>query len=183
MFGTTSSDQNLILTGYVGPGQLAIARRVGERLRMPFVDFDSVFEQRAGMPGAEMRALYGEARLKTLEVELLQEVALYRGTAIHISGQTLMHSNNLARMRETGQIICIVASLDATLQRLHLALGARFHNPRERELALGTLRREWAIRKCEGIVELDTSYMTEDQMVEAIASRWRELSGAIDWRV
>ena len=73
-------------------------------------------------------------------------------------------------------------TLDAVLRRLHLALGARYHNPSERDIALGTLRREWAIRKQPGIVEIDTSYLSEDEMVEAIASKWREKSGVLDWR-
>ena len=173
-------DQNLILTGYIGPGQLAIARQVAERLRMPFVDFETILEDRAGLGGEELRIRFGEARLKTLESELAAEAALYRGTVIHISGKTLLA--HYARLSETGPVICIVATLDAVLRRLHLALGARYHDPHEREIALGTLRREWSIRKQPGITEVDTSYLSDDQMVEAIAACWRERSGVIDWR-
>lgn len=176
-----SIDQNLILTGYIGPGQSAVVRRVAERLRMPFVDFELLVEDRAGLAGEDLRIRFGEARLKTQESDLVGEVALYRGTVIHISGKTLVP--HFARLSATGPVICIVATLDAVLRRLHLSLGARYHNPSERELALGTLRREWAIRKVAGITEIDTSYMTEDQMVEAIAACWREKSGVIDWRV
>jgi shikimate kinase len=173
-------DQNLILTGYIGPGQLTVARRTAERLRMPFVDFESVLEERVELSGEEMRIRYGEARLKMLESELVTEVMLYRGTVIHISGKTL--GANYPRLSATGPVICVVATLDAVLRRLHLALGARYHNPNERELVLGTLRREWAIRKQEGVIEIDTSYLNEEQMVEAIAACWREKSGVIDWR-
>jgi shikimate kinase len=175
-------DQNLILTGYTGPGQLSLARRVAERLRMPFVDFELVLEDRADLSGEELRIRFGEARLKTLESELVTEVALYRGTLIHISGKTLMQAGHYARLSETGPVIVVVATLDAVLRRMHLALGARYHNPSERELVLGTLRREWAIRKQPGITEVDTSYLSEDAMVEAVAACWREKSGVIDWR-
>ncbi|MCC6804353.1 MAG: hypothetical protein IT319_15835 [Anaerolineae bacterium] len=178
----TPIDQNLILTGYIGPGQFSVARRVSERLRMPFVDFELVLEDRAGLAGEELRIRFGEARLKTLESELVDEIALYRGTVIHVSGKTLMQGTHYARLSETGPVICVVATLDAVLQRLHLALGARYHNPQERDLALGTLRREWAVRKQPGITEIDTSYMSETEMVEAVAARWREISGVIDWR-
>ncbi len=177
-----SIDQNLILTGYLGPGQLSITRQVAERLRMPYVDFELVLEDRAGLSGEDLRIRFGEARLKTLESELVDEVALYRGTVIHISGKTLQQSSHYARLSETGPVICLVATLDAVLRRLHLALGARFHDPHERDIALGTLRREWAIRQREGIVEIDTSYLTEDQTVEAITATWREQSGVLDWR-
>src|SRR4051794_29251482 len=104
-------DQNLILTGYTGPGQLALARRVAERLRMPFVDFEQVLEARADLSGEELRIRFGEARLKTLESELVTEVALYRGTLIHISGKTLLA--HYARLNATGPVICVVATLDA----------------------------------------------------------------------
>ena len=133
------------------------------------------------MPGEEVRALFGEARLKTLEGELLDEMVLYRGTVIHIGGQTLLRGG-FDRLRTTGPIICLVATIDAVLQRLHLALGARFHNPRERDLAVGTLRREWAIRKSEGIIEFDTSYLNEQQISEGIAKLWRDQAEVIDWR-
>ena len=176
-----SIDQNLVLTGYLGPGQLAIARRVADRLRMPFVDFESVLEDRADLSGEELRIRFGEARLKTMESELVTEIALYRATVIHISGKSLLP--NYARLAETGQVICLVATLDAVLHRLHLALGARYHDPNEREIVLGTLRREWAIRKQPGITEVDTSYMSEDQMIETVAAVWREKSGVIDWRI
>lgn len=177
---TSPVDQNLILTGYLGPGQLTIARRVAERLRMPFVDFELLLEERADLSGEELRIRFGEARLKTMESELVNEVLLYRGTVIHISGKTL--GVHYARLNSTGPVICVVATLDTVLQRLHLALGARYHDPNERELVLGTLRREWAIRKQPGIIEIDTSYLTEDQTVEAVAARWREQSGVLDWR-
>jgi shikimate kinase len=177
-----SVDHNLILTGYIGPEQLQIARRTAERLRMPFVDFESRLEDHAEMPGEEVRALFGETRLKTLEGELITEMVLHRGTVIHICGQTLLRSDHFARLRATGPVICIVATIDAVLQRLHLALGARFHNPHERELALGTIRREWVVRKHENIIEFDTSYLNDEQMIEGIAALWRQQAAVIDWR-
>jgi shikimate kinase len=176
-----SIDKNLILTGYIGPEQMQVARHTAEYLRTPFVDFETRLEAHAEMPSEEVRALFGEARLKTLEGELLDEMVLYRGTVIHIGGQTLLRGG-YERLRVTGPIICLVATIDAVLQRLHLALGARFHNPRERDLAIGSLRREWAIRQREGIVEFDTSYLSEQQIIEGIARLWREQAAVIDWR-
>ncbi|MBE2183388.1 MAG: hypothetical protein IAE89_08170 [Anaerolineae bacterium] len=178
---SASFDQNLILTGYLGPLQLPTARHTAEALHMRFVDFESRLEDHSGMPGEEVRALYGESRLKTLEDELLSEIALYRGTLIAIGGETLVRgAYNL--LHTTGPVICSVASVDAVLQRLHLALGARFHDPRERDLALGKVRREWSIRKNPDVRIVDTSYMNDMQMVEAIIACWREAATVIDWR-
>lgn len=182
LIGTSGIDRNLILTGYIGPGQLPIARKTADTLRMPFVDYETRLEEAAGMPGEDVRAMFGEKRLEALERSLVDELSLYRGTVIHVSGQTLHNGDHAARLAENGVIICLVASIDAVLQRLHLALGARFHNPRERDLALGLLRREWSVRKLPNIYEIDTTSLNEAQMVNAIAQTWRERSAVIDWR-
>ena len=182
MLPTIPIDQNLILTGWMGPPQLQVARRCAELLKLRFVDFDARFEAIAGQPPEEVRALYGETRLKTIEGELIAEMALYRGTVLLIGAGTLMRGDTLAVLRETGPVIALVASVDAVLQRLHLALGARYHNPRERELAVGRLKREWAIRGQPGVVEFDTSTLTDAESAQGIVDRWRALTSFIDWR-
>lgn len=168
------SDRNLILTGYISPNQVVVARRIAQTLGMPFVNFETRLEERADLPIDEIRLRFGQARLKTLEAEVVQELMLYRGAVILVSGQTLLHSDYLPRLSDTGQVICLVASLDAVLQRVHLALGARYHNPAERAIAVGHLKREWAIRKAPGVEEFDTTGMTENEIVQAICDLWRE---------
>lgn len=168
------SDRNLILTGYIGANQLVIARRIAERLQMPFVDFERRLEDYAGMPMEDLQVIYGETRLKSVETEVIQEIILYRGAVILISGGVLMHGSNLARLRDTGMVVCLVATLDSILQRLHLALGARYHNPHERAVALGRLKREWSVRHLPGVREIDTSGMNDAEMIEKVATFWQQ---------
>lgn len=168
------SDRNLILTGYIGPNQVVIVRRIAQTLGMPFVNFESRLEERADLPIDEIRLRFGAARVKTLEAEVIQELVLYRGAVMLISGQTLVHSDYLARLSDAGQVVCLVATLDAVLQRVHLALGARYHNPAERAIAVGNLKREWAIRNAPGVQEFDTTGMSETEIVLAIAGYWHE---------
>lgn len=174
-------DQNLILTGYSGPGQVALARQIAERLQLRLVDFPTRFEQHAGCSAETLQAQFGEARVKAVEAEMVEEIALHRGALINISGETLLHSTHFNTLNSTGVMICLTASLDAILQRLHLAMGARFHDPREREIELAHLRREWAIRE-RGAYEIDTSALNEDEIVQAVINHWRGISGKIDWQ-
>lgn len=166
----------------MGPAQLEVARQTAALLRLRFVDFDARFEALAGLPPDEVRTLYGETRLKTIEGELVAEMALYRGSVLLIGGGTLLRGDTLALLRQTGPVIALVATIDAVLHRQYLQLGARFHNPRERELAVGHLRREWAIRGHDGVLEFDTSALTNAEAAQAVADRWRELTSFIDWR-
>lgn len=181
MLNASNFDQNLILTGYIGPTQLQVSRRTAELLKMRYVDFERRLEEFAEMPAQEIRAIYGEARLKTLEDGILSEISLYRGALIAISGETLLRGA-LSTLRATGPIICAVASVDAVLQRLHLAMGARFHDPRERDNAIGQMRRAWTIRGQADIIEVDTSKLNETQSAELIASSWRAAVGGTEWQ-
>lgn len=168
------SDRNLVLTGYLGPNQLVVVRRIAERLGMPFVNYEARLEARADLPIEDIRIRYGTARLKTLEAEVIDEMLLYRGAVLLISGETLLHGDYLSRLTETGVVLCLVATLDAVLQRLHLALGGRYHNPAERAVALGSLKREWSVRKLPGVQEFDTTSMSESDVVDTITALWRE---------
>jgi shikimate kinase len=169
------SDRNLILTGYTGPRQPAIGRRVATILQRTFVNIDMQIEERHEMSIEEIRTRFGETRLKTLESEVVQEALLYRSAVIRVSGQTLLHSNHYERFNATGPVVCLVASLDSVLQNLHLTLGARYHNPNERALVLGELQREWAVRSCPGIYEIDTTYKSEAEIADAVIALWQQL--------
>lgn len=179
---TSTAEQNLILTGYLGPNQAALARGLAETLRLPLADFQAQLEQKTGFRDEDIRARFGEASLKTVESETVNQIALYRGAVIAMGGASLLRGDHLARMSATGIVIGVFASLDAVLHRFHLALGARYNDPRERQFALGTVRREWTIRGAPGVIEIDTTRMTDRQMIDVVAAAWREKAGVIDWR-
>jgi len=99
-------DQNLVITGYVGPNQQPlIAQDLAERLKRRFVNIEQQIETRLGMPMDEVRLRYGEARLKTIENEVMGEVMLMRGVVLAISGETLMRSDYGNRVLEISTII------------------------------------------------------------------------------
>lgn len=177
---TSAADKNLLITGYSGPGQQAIVRAVAARLHMPLLHFEALMENRAETSLDEFRLRFGETRLRTLEADVLGDVALARGSVLMMSGHVLAQTSSLDRMRASAIILCLVASLDAVLRRLHLAMGARYHNPSERERAVGVLRREWAVRGRPGVIEIDTTHLSDSAIQETVIAHWRELSGIVD---
>ena len=139
-------DLNLIVTGYVEPNRPRFARQLALRLGLDLIDVEREVEDRLGDTIQNIRATYGDRHLRTIETEIMDEVVLHRRGLIRVSGNTLLNYGHLADMQRNGVIICLVASLDSILRRIHLTLGARFHDPAERALALGELQREWKIR-------------------------------------
>ena len=170
------TDLNLIVTGYIEPNRPRVARQLAERLSLRMVDVERQIEDRFGDSLANIRATYGERRLKTVETEIMAEVSLYRNTLIRVNGSILLSSGYLEALQRTGPVVCLVATLDSILKRIHLTLGARYHNPAERSVAIGELRREWKIRDCEGIYEFDATYKQESELIDEIASFWRDIA-------
>lgn len=169
------SEQNLILTGYIGPGQPLLSRQIAARLGLAVVNIENQIAERAGMAADELRAYYGEARLKAFETEIVAEAVLRRSTLIRLSARTLLTNHTLEKLSVTGPVICLVTTLDAMLHRLHLAMGARYYNPEERAIELGELSREWAVRGQPGVHEIDTTYLDEEATITAVATLWQSL--------
>ena len=57
-----ATDTNLIMTGYTGPNQPLISRRVAAELGMRFVNVDLLVEETGGRAPAAMRAPVGAWR-------------------------------------------------------------------------------------------------------------------------
>lgn len=169
-------DLNLIITGYIEPNRPRISRQLAQQLGMEMIDVERRIEERFGDTIDHIRAQYGEQRLKAIESEVMDDIALYRRALIRVSGSTLVNSKNLAELQRNGVVVCLVASLDSILHRIHLTLGARYHDPVERSLAIGELQREWKIREAENIVEFDATYISESALIDQIANFWRDFA-------
>ena len=170
------TDLNLIITGYLEPNRPRIARQLSERLNLQLVDVERQIEERFGDSLENIRAIYGERRLKTVEADIMNEVILRRSTVIRVNGSTLLNSGHLQELQYTGPVICLVASLDSILKRIHLTLGARYHNPAERAVAVGELQREWKIREQDGLYEFDATYKQEAELIDDIIAFWRDIA-------
>ena len=169
-------DLNLIVTGYIEPNRPRLCRQLARRLGLEMIDVERRVEDRFGDSMQNIRSRYGERRLKAVESQIMDEVVLHRRALIRISGNALLNSGHLETLQRSGAVICLVATLDSILRRMHLALGARYHDPVERSLALGELQREWKIREVDSVVEFDATHITEAVLMDRIADFWRELA-------
>lgn len=167
---------NLIITGYIRTNQEILLQTIARHLNLPYVNLDMLVAERMGTSIEQIRIYFGETRLKAVETEIIEETTLRRNSLIRISGRALAHSDNLAKMQATGSVFYLRISLNAMLSRLHVAMGARYHNPDERALVLGTLKREWSIANSPNLIDVDTTYLTDEEIIDTITTQWRDLS-------
>lgn len=163
--------QNLILTGYMGVGKTAIGRAIARDLEIEFYDLENEIQLREGMSADAIRSLLGESRLRTVEADLIRELALVRRAVIAISGPALLDSTNAERLRSTGPILCLTAALNEVLRRLHVAQGARFHTPDARAVVLGRLKREMTVLALD-YPQLDTTGLSIETVTQRAIDFW-----------
>lgn len=165
--------RNLILTGHMGVGKSAVGQIIAHRLNIQFYDLENEIELREGQSAENIRALFGESRLRTLEAELVGELVVIRSSVICVNGPTLLQPANLEKLRATGPVICLTAALNEILRRLHVVQGARFHNPDTRSIAISRLKRERAVLDLP-LPHLDTTGLSMETVAERAIQFWME---------
>lgn len=165
---------NLILTGYMGIGKIGVGRTIAARVGVDFVDLESELNIREGMTSEQVRQYFGEARLKALEEDLCREFSLRRSAVISVSGPSLLDATNRERLLNSGPALVLTCQLNEILRRLHASQGARFHDPRVRAAAINQVRRERQIHQIPGLKTLDTTLLSNDEIVEEAIAFWYE---------
>ena len=111
------SDRNVVLTGFMGTGKSTVGRALAELLGRKFVDTDQVIEDRHG-PLPAIFAEEGEDAFRRYEREVASELADRRGLVIATGGRLMIDAVNAERLGATGDVVCLVASLDTILERV-----------------------------------------------------------------
>ncbi|HRE46483.1 MAG TPA: shikimate kinase [Aggregatilineales bacterium] len=165
---------NLILTGFIGIGRTAIGRAISTRIGVPFVDLETEIQLRDGASVEELRRLYGEPHLRAAEDKLCQELALRRGAVIAVGGHTLLDGENRERLTRAGIVLALTCQLGEILRRLHVAQGARFHDPQFRAAAIYQVRIERKAMTLPEITTLDTTTLDTEAIAAAAIQFWYE---------
>lgn len=98
----------VVLIGYRGTGKSTVARLVGERLGLPWLDADVELERRAGKTIKELFDEGGEGLFRELEVQTVAELARQPEAVIALGGGAVLRSENRAAIRH-GRVIWLTA--------------------------------------------------------------------------
>jgi shikimate kinase len=109
---------NLVLVGPMGAGKTSIGRRIGEWLRMPFVDADRDLELRTGAAVGTIFECEGEAGFRARERAALAELLARDGQVISTGGGAVLDADNRRCMRERGFVVYLQVDVEQQLLRL-----------------------------------------------------------------
>lgn len=115
------SNQNIVLTGFMGVGKSTVGRILSERLNRRFVDMDAVLVERFGKPIPAIFADEGEETFRIAEARLCQELAQEQNLVISTGGGALINSASREALERTGTVVCLHAAEEVILERLAAA--------------------------------------------------------------
>src|SRR3990170_1457077 len=110
--------QRIVLTGFSGTGKSAVAALVAERLGWRAVDTDSLVEQAAGRPVADIFAREGETRFRELEAEAVRQACARERAVVSAGGGATLRPDSRRLLADGGFVVCLEARPETVLQRL-----------------------------------------------------------------
>jgi len=88
------------LLGLRGAGKTSVGRRLASRLKVPFLELDTLIAARAGLALGEVFSLYGEDYYRRLERDVLTDlVAAAQPSVIAVGGGLVTSSDTFALLR------------------------------------------------------------------------------------
>lgn len=165
------ADRSIALLGLRGAGKTTVGRRLARRLKLPFVELDSVIAARAGLALSEVFSLYGEEYYRQTEHAALADVLADGAPKVIAAGGGLVTSGDtFALLRRHATTIWLKARPADYWTRV-VRQGDRRPTvyPQARE-ALRDLvaRREPLYRQAD--LTVDTSGLTVAQTVDRVVS-------------
>lgn len=166
--------RNVVLVGFMGTGKSVVGKRVAAELGWPFYDTDQLIEAKAGMKVSRIFETKGEEAFRSMEREVVAEISQRDGCVISTGGGVVADPENVRRLTEKGELICLVATPEVILKRIERRRDARplllEGDPLVRIKTLLEQRRPYY---AQASFSLDTTFLSIEKIVEAILRRMK----------
>lgn len=169
----------IFLLGYMGCGKTTLGRAVADSSGVAFIDLDEYVEARAGMSISEIFASQGEAAFRSMEREMLRELAAREDGSpmiVACGGGTPCFGDNMELMNCLGTTVHLVAPRWRLFERLSVAraerplIAALDDAELERFIAEKLDQRlPWYSRAA---VEFDSTLLDDEEQVEATSQKF-----------
>jgi shikimate kinase len=109
--------KNIVITGFMGTGKTAVGRELARILEMKLIDVDTEIEDSRDMTINEIFKEFGEPVFREIETAMIKKVSRNKQAIISTGGGAVLKQENIETLRETGIIVCLMASPETILRR------------------------------------------------------------------
>ena len=159
----------IVLIGFMGTGKTAVGRRLAHALGVPFLDTDTLIEEKTATSIPALFETRGEQGFRAVEKEVIRGLADGERKVIATGGGAVLDPENFTVLQSLGSVIHLNAPASTILARTKGDAGVRpllaGEDPLER---IRSLQRERAPVYGQADHEVDTSLHTIDETVEMV---------------
>lgn len=168
LYKMTELDRSIVLTGFMGTGKSAVAKRLCKLTGAEFIDTDDEIERIEGKKISDIFAERGEEYFRDRESEVIKSLAGKRGAIISLGGGAVIRRENIDILRKNA----FVVRLKADIERVYKNIGG---NTSSRPLLSGKTMeeaqkllesREEAYKNCDW--EIDVTYLEKEVTADKI---------------
>jgi shikimate kinase len=158
---------NIVLIGMRGSGKTTVGSILARKLGRELVEMDELIAQKAGMSIPEIVTRHGWAKFRDIEAELTPAVSRRNNAIISAGGGVVTRENNIKKLKKSGVLVWLNASVDSLLERIGQDPGRPpFVNGRSQrdDMAMTLAERELLYQQA-----ADFTVDTEHKAPEAVA--------------
>lgn len=108
----------VFFVGFMGAGKTSVARRLARTCGIASVDMDTYLERREGKRVKDIFAEVGEDGFRTLETDVLRELAAKEPLLVSCGGGVVKLPENRAILRESGFVVHLKVTADEAKSRI-----------------------------------------------------------------
>ena len=113
-----TTDDNIILTGFMGTGKSSVGRLLAEHLGYEFVDTDEWITARCGKAIHDIFRDQGEAAFREMEAALARELGGLKKKVIATGGRLMLDAANAAALSRRGRVFTLWATPEEIIARV-----------------------------------------------------------------
>ena len=121
-----TAEKNIIFFyGPPGSGKSSLGKLFAQKIKLKFIDLDSLIEERTGQSILEIFKGRGEDEFRNIECQMLDEILTDHAIVVALGGGALLDSESRAKVEKAGKVICLRASEDVAQSAWSLTVSGR----------------------------------------------------------
>ncbi|HOD11626.1 MAG TPA: shikimate kinase [Candidatus Omnitrophota bacterium] len=163
--------RNIALVGFMGSGKTTVSYLLAQHLHYRLISTDALIVEQEKISVAEIFAVKGEQYFRSLERNIVEQLSGQQGLVIDCGGGIVLQQENMDRLRSSGLIVYLKATVDILHERTRHSKERPLLNVEDPKARIKNLlaQRECLYQKAD--VTIDTSQKTVAQVVDEIAER------------
>jgi shikimate kinase len=166
--------RNVVLCGFMATGKSSVGRQLAVSLGYEFLDMDAIIEAETGMSISEIFSSQGESAFRSLECQVVEQVAQRNRCVIATGGGTIVNPKNLENLKRSGIVIALTADPQIILLRTGSGKSRPMLGEGDRMQRIIALMEQRSAAYAMADMTVDTSAHNIQEVAEIIIQRLHE---------